>query len=304
MTRGVVLVIAMLFCACTVSAGAGLTTRETLLSCTAPKNGSVVDVLRDPLSRPRWPAAHRGDRDSGPDNTRAAFEAAIRAGVPLLETDVRVTTDGKLFLFHDHTLKKTNVSGPAELLGKNVTSLSSADVRQLDSNFPPSNPPSPVLFFEDALQIIARSNAALQLDLKVTSDELVGQLIGIARKLGVAHQLVVQCQSIDELTRFKTQFPDIAVLARVRTPAEVEQALTYRPEIVFSDFGFFTPELIEHIHTQGSKVGEKTMGFDTDTVEGWAARFGAGVDILMTDHATALSHFAQREICHSSSESH
>ena len=41
-------------------------------------------------------AAHRGDKKRFPENTMPAFEAALRAGVDMIETDVHMTRDGAL----------------------------------------------------------------------------------------------------------------------------------------------------------------------------------------------------------------
>ncbi|MFM8980997.1 MAG: glycerophosphodiester phosphodiesterase [Planctomycetia bacterium] len=48
--------------------------------------------------------AHRGLCTGAPENTLAAFEAAARAGVDGIETDVRCTADGVLVLVHDRHL--------------------------------------------------------------------------------------------------------------------------------------------------------------------------------------------------------
>lgn len=48
--------------------------------------------------------AHRGLCLAAPENTLAAFEAAVRAGVDGIETDVRRTADGVLVLVHDRHL--------------------------------------------------------------------------------------------------------------------------------------------------------------------------------------------------------
>jgi glycerophosphoryl diester phosphodiesterase len=45
--------------------------------------------------------AHRGFTRDAPENTAAAFEAAIRLGVDMVETDVRRSGDGELVLAHD-----------------------------------------------------------------------------------------------------------------------------------------------------------------------------------------------------------
>lgn len=52
-------------------------------------------------------AAHRGWKDKYPENTLAAFRAAMDLGVDQIETDVRITKDGRLVLIHDATLDRT-----------------------------------------------------------------------------------------------------------------------------------------------------------------------------------------------------
>lgn len=51
--------------------------------------------------------AHRGlfDNESIPENSLPAFENAVRNGYGI-ELDVQLTTDGKLIIFHDETLKR------------------------------------------------------------------------------------------------------------------------------------------------------------------------------------------------------
>ena len=51
--------------------------------------------------------AHRGARSLAPENTLAAAEKALEAGADLWETDVAVTADGALILFHDDSLQRT-----------------------------------------------------------------------------------------------------------------------------------------------------------------------------------------------------
>ncbi len=60
----------------------------------------------------RFPAtgyicAHRGARSIAPENTLLALEKARLCGADLGETDVQVTADGELMLFHDDTLERT-----------------------------------------------------------------------------------------------------------------------------------------------------------------------------------------------------
>jgi glycerophosphoryl diester phosphodiesterase len=54
-----------------------------------------------------WFIAHRGYRARYPENTLIAFEAALDAGVQMIELDVVLSRDRKLVVIHDATLERT-----------------------------------------------------------------------------------------------------------------------------------------------------------------------------------------------------
>jgi glycerophosphoryl diester phosphodiesterase len=70
---------------------------------------SASEGRLDALKRgPRGPRiyAHRGLSARHPENTMAAFGAAITAGADGIELDVRATGDGSVIVFHDRTLER------------------------------------------------------------------------------------------------------------------------------------------------------------------------------------------------------
>lgn len=78
---------------------------------------------------------HRGNSGLAPENTAVAFAQARAAGADMIETDVRLTVDGELFLFHDGTgARTTNVAEVfPDRADAPITSFTAAELRQLDA---------------------------------------------------------------------------------------------------------------------------------------------------------------------------
>lgn len=62
----------------------------------ASMKGKFVEVI-----------AHKGASGLAPENTMAAFSAALDMGVDMIELDVRNTKDEQIIVFHDETLDRT-----------------------------------------------------------------------------------------------------------------------------------------------------------------------------------------------------
>lgn len=81
--------------------------------------------------------AHRGARSISPENTLLALEAARRYGAQLWETDVQMTADEQLILFHDRVLTRTtDIASRAEFKGrlrKTPGSFLLEELRHLDA---------------------------------------------------------------------------------------------------------------------------------------------------------------------------
>lgn len=74
--------------------------------------------------------AHRGSRVLWPENTLHAFAGAVEGlGYHYLETDVRLTADGKPVVFHDSTLERTT-NGTGKVVEHTL-----AELRNLDAAY-------------------------------------------------------------------------------------------------------------------------------------------------------------------------
>ena len=98
--------------------------------------------------------AHRGFSDGYPENTLLAFKKAIESGADGIETDLRLSLDGEIILFHDNDLSRltTNDSKVEELT---VTDLKKFDLGKGES--------IPIL---DELIALAQGKVTLILEIK------------------------------------------------------------------------------------------------------------------------------------------
>jgi len=85
------------------------------------------NMLKENSFTPPWIVAHRGFKKKYPENTLVAFQAAMDAGVPMIELDVTLSRDRKLVVIHDETLERTtNGHGP-------VHDYTLEELKQLDA---------------------------------------------------------------------------------------------------------------------------------------------------------------------------
>ena len=246
---------------------------------------SIVFMMEVPPLTPQQPiahsaVAHRGSLHTGlPDNSLSALKQSIAAGIPFLEVDVRRSSEGELFLFHDGSLSSSNSEGPAELWGEKVQALT-REARE--SVVLASNERIPLL--SSALDTVRGSGSALQLDFKGESDELVFAALDLLRARGQLRDAVLQVRSPARIPRVLARAPGARIVARVRSAEALEEALRYPVEFVELE-RWATPQAITDAHQKGVKVLVNISGTSLDDPTSWAFFRSHGFDTIMSDRA-------------------
>ena len=75
-----------------------------------------------------WVAAHRGDWVYAPENSIDALHNAIRFGADLMETDIRLTKDGKIIMMHDDRVDRTT-NGKGAILDLTLEEIKKLNLR-------------------------------------------------------------------------------------------------------------------------------------------------------------------------------
>jgi len=118
-------------------------------------------VIRSPLI-----IAHRGASASAPENTLAAFRAAVDAGADGIEFDVQLAADGVPVVIHDTDLRRT------ASVDKRVADLTSLQLSKTDvgSWFAAQFRIETVPTLEQTLHLLRDFNGLIYIELKCELD--------------------------------------------------------------------------------------------------------------------------------------
>ena len=172
-----------------------------------------VDVVRVPDhpyfggSEPRV-IGHRGGTSLWPENTLFAFKHSIRKGVDVIETDVRASIDGELFLMHDSTVDRTTN-------GKGIVKmLSSEFIRDLRIEYSDSNKTLSVPTMDELL--IQTKGTRLNIEMKDFRKELAKKLCEKIKQYDVVESVLVASQQHPPMVEFRQACPRVATSATFR----------------------------------------------------------------------------------------
>jgi glycerophosphoryl diester phosphodiesterase len=136
--------------------------------------------------------AHRGASAGAPENSVAAFTAALALGVFAIETDLRLTRDGHLVCHHDADLVRTaGVALP----------IADATLDDLERAAPGRIP----TFAAACAAVDGR--AALLLDLKRDDAAFHGAVIAALRARGKRHDLALGVRSLEQFDALTLALP-------------------------------------------------------------------------------------------------
>lgn len=183
--------------------------------------------------RPLVVTAHRGFSGRAPENTLAAFRAAIAAGCDQIELDVHLSRDGEVVVIHDDTLgRTTNGRG-------NVAERTVAELRGLDAGawFSPAFAGERIPTLAEVLELTG-SRIGLNIELKAgkrlpyTLEELAERTLAVVRQAGVTERVLFSSFSPAAIDRIRALDPGLPIALIVekpwRTPAEADGGAGYR----------------------------------------------------------------------------
>jgi glycerophosphoryl diester phosphodiesterase len=250
----------------------------------APATGELAACIRDSRCHRVWAVAHRGEGFGHPPNSRAAVTAAVAAGVPVVEIDLRQSRDREVFVFHDARLEgSTTGSGRIE-------TLPAAEVARARLHNGEPLPRFPEIY------AITRGRALLSVDFK-TDPEVIEQFADWLRAHGSFDDMIFFVNTGEEMAmaaRVKKRYPEMIVMVRLldtRVTVESTRAVFGGlPEIFHTDL--IGADEVARLHALGPKVYVNGLPLERrwQPFRYFAVRslLTTGVDFILTNEAVAL----------------
>ena len=254
---------------------------------------SKVHPFFDPMPRV---VAHRGDSGSFPENTLSAFESAVSMQVDVIETDVHISKDGHIVIWHDPTLdRNTDATGRIEdHTLKELKTFDAGYTFTVDDGktFPFRNKGVRLATLAEALETFPTTR--FNVDLKSKEPEIVDAFIDLIRKENAFDRVIGASFHLKNLQALRSKEKRIqtSLTTLEVVPLLAKQKLGLLSSKKQNDLTVFqvpprqwgvevvTPRFVEIMHKRGAIIQVWTI----NEKEEMKRLFDMGVDSVMTDH--------------------
>lgn len=224
--------------------------------------------------------AHRGRSGVAPENTMAAFEAAIEIGADFLELDVRRSADGEIVCMHDATVDRTTDGSGA------VAELSLAELRALDAgswkNARYAGERIPLLS-----EVLDRIAPRMVVDIEIKQREIAPQVVELIHAADALRRVTIVSFDLGDLRAAKDAEPALACGLITSGPGDgpdavtslIASALGAGANFISCHHGAVTPTLVRECHLMGLAL----MAWTMDAPEDIARMIDLQVDALVSN---------------------
>ena len=250
--------------------------------------------------------AHRGDSANYPENTLPAFLSAMAMHIDVIETDVHLSKDGILVIWHDPTLER-NTNGSGRIEDHTLEQLKTYDAgytftKDGGKTFPFRGKGIQLCTFEEALK--ACPDQRFNVDLKTKDLAIVDVFIDVVRRNKAENRVLGASFHLSNLKELRKKEPRILTSI---TTEEVRfllflQKLHLLPKhigkgrrIVFQvpvsqgPIHVVTKGFVSQMHKRNAIIQVWTIN-ERDEMR---RLFAMGVDSIMTDRPSLLIEVAE-----------
>lgn len=190
--------------------------------------------------------AHRGASEYTPENTLLAFYTGMYMGANGIETDVQMTKDGVLVLFHDDTIiRLTGAEG-------SIQDYTLEQLRQF--TFENNGRTDKIVTLEDFLQQFGWRDITFAIEIKQAGIE--SKVVDMIRKYGIQTKTIVTSFMLDSVRATKEYAPEqkVGFLTRNFDDALLAELKLIGAEQFCPEAPDVTAETVARWHAEGFEV--------------------------------------------------
>ncbi len=249
--------------------------------------------------------AHRGDSANYPENTLPAFLSGVRMGIDVIETDVHITRDGEIVIWHDPTLER-NTDGEGALEIHTLKELKRLDAgytftKDGGKTYPFRGKGIQLCTLSEALE--ACPDERFNIDLKSQEEDIVERYIDVIRKHNAENRVCTASFHLNNLKKLRRLAPDL--LTSVSTlevaplvlktkmhmlPAAFDRKIIFQVPVRQYGITIINKRFIDEMHRRDAVV----MVWTINEEEEMERLYKLGVDTIMTDDPALLIKTAER----------
>lgn len=181
--------------------------------------------------------AHRGDSHYHKDNSKESFLYAVSKGYDMIELDIQLSKDNKIFIYHD-TLKGS----------KELSKMIYDDIKSIDNS---------ILSLEEFFKLIDVKNIKIYLDVKGNDTKICKYLDEILKNIDFSNIYIASFNLliIDELFKINSNYKYGVILENLFTK-DIFNYIIQKYKLTFICFHWtmLHEDTINYIHNFGIKI--------------------------------------------------
>jgi len=217
---------------------------------------------------------------TAPENTMAAFRAAMAAGATYIELDVQRTADGRIIVLHDGDVMRMG-GDPRKVKDLTASQLQAIDIgRKYDAAFAGEVPPT----LEEVIALVrGRTKLNIELKYNVPDPGLAPAVIELLRREDFLNQAVIT--SLDYAALRQVRQIEPALPTGHIVTAAVGNVVRTEADFLSLSSAQATSSLVRKAHAAGKDVHVWTV----NEPEVMLRMIERGVDNIITDHPALLA---------------
>lgn len=258
-----------------------------LIACLlSPQAAAQTHSNRKPLI-----IAHRGGALESTENTIAAFQRAFRIGADGIETDIRLTRDGTVVVYHDETFGRVEGLPKAQrtrlISDMTYGELTAQTLIPVGEDTGGRRVPT----LSDLLAQVHGGLLNIELKRSAKFDDLVKKTITILQDDKELDRVVLEAPDLDTAKKLRKALgarlklhinPEYDTTVPLRD--SLKKLLKFKPHSVSISYKLLSRDMVESAHREGVEVWVWTVN-DNSVAERMRE---LGVDAIKTDRPTTL----------------